>query len=543
MTRTGGGAGRRLEDAAMLNFLKRAAAPRPLRTPGPARTDLDAYLTAAPTHVDTPRYPPADPGLPVVSAAAVMASQRDLIERLREACGFDDGGFRTHVLAPVEAVARCILLLPATSHAHFAGPGGLFRLSLEMALFCRLAAQSRVVEPLASAEVRRAAEPRWRHACLLAGLLGELPRTLASLTVTDEAGREWPACLGGLDAWLERVQADRYHVVWREASGPGGAEAAGVLGDLVPKVTLAWLSEGAPAVVPSMFRAALGPAAPEGDELARLVLATRSRVIAVESVMRRSRYGHLRIGHHLELHLIDALRHRVATGQWLDGQGPVWFGLDGLFIEWPAAADTVRHDVIRNGLRGVPLSAFTLAEVLGQAGFLEACAPGLWLWRIHTDAGEERTAVKVAEPLALLGHADAPRLDRHVTRRGGSRVDASATVPVRPAASPAPLSAAPASDETVMADTWRRCLEGGRTDLIAWLPGRRLALSQDLLSLSGHDVAAAAAVLERRRWLGRGDWPSPSARAGLLVFDGALKPGLVLNDAGVDQLGLAPRAA
>lgn len=527
----------------MLNFLKRATAPRTRGASRPARADLDGFLTAAPAPVDTPRYPPADPGLPVVSAAAVMASQRDLIERLREACGFDEAGFHAHVLAPVEAVARCILLLPATSHAHFAGPGGLFRLSLEMALFCRQASQARMAQPMAPAEVRRAAEPRWRHACLLAGLLGELPRTLSSLTVTDEAGREWPACLGGLDAWLERVQADRYHVVWREGAGPGGAEAAGLLGDLVPKATLAWLNEGAPSVVPSMFRAALGQAAPEGDELARLVQATRARVIAVESVTRRSRYGHLRIGHHLELHLVDALRHRVATGQWVVGQGPVWFGLDGLFIEWPAAADTVRHDVIRNGLRGVPLSAFTLAEVLGQAGFLEACAPGLWLWRIHTGAGEERTAVKVAEFRALLGHADVPRLERHLTRRAGPEGEAPATAAEQPAPAPSPVPTGLASDETAMADIWRRCLEGGRTDLIAWLPGRRLALSQDLLSLSGHDVAAAATVLERHRWLGRGDWPSPSARAGLLVFDGAVKPGLVLNDAGVDQLGLAPRAA
>jgi len=296
-------------------------------------------------------------------------------------------------------------------------------------------------------------------------------------------------------------------------------------------------------VLPSMFRAALGQAAPEGDELARLVLATRARVLAVEAVTRRSRYGHLRIGHHLELHLVDALRHRAATGQWVCGQGPLWFGLDGLFIEWPAAADTVRHDVIRNGVRGVPLSAFTLAELLGQAGFLAPSAPGQWLWRIHTGAGEERTAVKVTEPRALLGHADAARLERHLTRPIGVDDEAPAAVPERRSVAPRPAFADLATDEATMADTWRRCLEGGRTDLIAWLPGRRLALSQDLLSLSGHDVAAAAAVLERRRWLGRGDWPSPSARAGLLVFDGAVKPGLVLNDAGVVQLGLAPRAA
>jgi|GEM_PF-3518120 len=537
----------------MLKFLKRAVGHPGRGVAGGAHAGgpLEALLAAAPAHLDVPRYPPADPGLPAVPAIAVLASQRELVLRLRDACGFDDAGFASHVLAPIEAVARYIHLLPASSHDHFAGPGGLFRLCLEMALFCRQAAQSRVVEPMASAEVRRAAEPRWRHACLLAGLLGELPRSLSSLTVTDEAGRVWPACLGGLDAWLERVQADRYHVVWLDgaAQAPGGAEAAGVLADIVPKATLAWLNDGAPSVVPSMFRAALGQSLPPADELGRVVQVTRASVLAVESVTRRSRYGHLRIGHHLELHLVDAMRHRVASGQWVCGQAPLWFGLDGLFLEWPAAADTVRHDVIRNGVRGVPLSAFTLAEVLGRAGFLEANdrghPSGQWLWRIHPvgEGDPPRTALKLAEPRALLGHADVPRTDRLLacSATGPERPAGAMPDPAAVACGAPPVGLSPA--EAGLVDTWRQCLEGGRTDLIAWLPGRRLALSQDLVSLSGHDLAAVAALLERHRWLGRGDWPSPSARAGMLMFDDAVKPGVVLNDAGVVQLGLAPRAA
>ena len=531
----------------MLKFLQRAVAHRARATgrAAPASGPLDAFLTATPAAVDVPRYPPSDPGLPVVPVASVMASQRELLQRLRDVCGFDDEGFRQHVLAPVEAVARYIHLLPASSHEHFAGAGGLFRLCLEMALFCRKAAQSRLVEPMASVEVRRVAEPRWRHACLLAGLLCELPRPLSSMAVTDEAGRVWPVHLGGLASWLERVQADRYHVVWHEVTGPspGGGEAAGLLADMVPKATLAWLNDGAPSVVPSMFRVALGQGGAQGDELARVVATTRASVLAVESVTRRSRYGRLRIGHHLELHLVDALRHRVASGQWVCGQGPLWFGADGLFLEWPAAADAVRHDVIRNGVRGVPLSAFTLAEVLGHAGFLEASAPGQWLWRIHVgdvrDAGEvARTAVKLAEPRAVLGHADVTRGERPLVVASGVEGRASAGG----AACDPPLPAL-SDDDARMVDTWRRSLEGGRTDLIVWLPGRRLALSQDLLSLSGHDVAAVASLLDRHRWLGRGEWPSPSARAGMLMFDDAVKPGLVLNDAGVVQLGLAPRAA
>jgi len=48
-----------------------------------------------------------------------------------------------------------------------------------------------------------------------------------------------------------------------------------------------------------------------GVGVSTVLQATRQRVFHVEASTRRSRYGQLRIGHHLELHLIDAIRHRA----------------------------------------------------------------------------------------------------------------------------------------------------------------------------------------------------------------------------------------
>lgn len=523
----------------MLNFLKRAVLPGrvPAGVVGRLVPGLPVH-TGAHLSIDVPRYPPSDPGLPAAPVPAIVASQRELIERLRRVAGFDDTTFESRCLAPIQGVARYVHLLPATAFEHFAGAGGLFRYCVEMALFSRQAAEGRMFAHAASAEARRDLEPRWKYACFLAGLLSELHRPLAALVVTDPTGRVWPTFLGSLDAWLRAVQAERYHVAWqgRPPGLPASAEGAAVFGDIIPKGALAWLNEASPALVAEVFGTALGQAG-TGGGVASVVGATRERVLHVEASTRRTRYGQLRVGHHLELHLVDAIRQRVAAGGWGANprQGPLWFGADGLYLEWPVAAGAIRDDLMRNGTPGIPLCAFTLAEVLGRAGVLAEVSPGNWLWPIcigpcHDAAPPTRcSALKFAEPRSVLGYTDVQPAARrfHAVAEPGEHAVSSAP----------PQGLAPA--EARMVDQWRQSLGDRRTDLLVWLPGRGLAVSQDLIALSGADLAAVATSLHRRHWLGRGDWPTPHARAGLLAFAGTLKPGLVLNEAGARQLGLA----
>jgi len=394
----------------MFNFIKRSFTSRALPVPAVRRpiaglhgTDAHAWEGADP-FIFVPRYPPVDPGLPAVPVEAILASQQELIDRLRHVAAFDEPAFQRRCLLPIEGVARYIHLLPASAFEHFAGPGGLFRLCLEMAFYSRQAAEGRVFAPTASAESRRQLEPRWRYACFLAGLLSELHRPLGAMVVTDGAGRSWPTFLGSLDAWLRAVGAVHYHVAWlgRAPGAPASAEGAAVIGDIVPKDALSWLNEASPELITEVFGTALGQTVSRGA-VSAVLQATRERVFHVDASTRRSRYGQLRIGHHLELHLIDAIRHRVAAGQWAADprQGPLWFGADGLFLEWPVAADAIRGDVLRNGAAGIPLCAFTMAEALGRAGLLTEASPSDWLWRVHADPGDPtrwRTALKFAEP-------------------------------------------------------------------------------------------------------------------------------------------------
>lgn len=521
----------------MFNVFKRSIPPAPAR--------------AAPLE-PVPRYPAVDPGMPVVPAAAILASQPELMARLRGVAAADDATFAARYLAPVEAVARHVHLLPASSCDHFAAPGGLFRLCLEMAVFCRQAAEAELFTPTAGAEQRHALEPRWRYAAFLAGLLSELRGPLAQAIVSVPNGATWPALLGGLDGWLARQSADHFHVTWRAgaAASGGRAQVAAGFSTWIPQDALRWLDGGPAAITGDVLAIVLGDPLPlgGGGALARLVAATRQRVIDAEASTRRSRYGRVRFGHHLELHLIDALRHAVASGRWdpAGAHGPLRLGADGLFLDWPAAASTLRDLAQANGVSGIPLSPLTMLDVLGDCGFLTPSPQGDgWLWPADAAVAGRideatRSVVRIADPASVLGECAkemlAVRAPRHEAcasaSSGAAGPVATRTAPRSPAV--APLSA----PEQRLAQRCQQHLAEGRTDLLALLPGPCLAVSQDLLHGSGDDLLRVASALETRGWLGRGDWPGADAKAGMLSFRGKRKPGLVVNADGVRALGV-----
>ena len=366
--------------------------------------------------LDVPRYPPCDPGLPVVPVSAVLASQAGLVARLRRAVAAEGEVFDERYMSVVARLAAQVHLLPASACAHFAGAGGLFRYCLEMGLFARQAAEGRIFAPEASSQARRALEPRWRYACFLAGLLSPLPRAMAGLIVTDPNGLEWDVRSGSLVDWLASVEASRYHAGWhadadadveRQASA---SSSAAHWQAIAPADLARWLDDAQPGLFNLVLDAASGRSPPRDSALAELVAATRARVLAHDEANRRTRYGRLRIGHQLELHVVDAIRHRIESGQWRTSsrEGPLWHRDPALFLEWPVAADAIRHDIARSGVRGVPLAAATLAEVLGRAEFIVPAPDGGWLWRIeplpgtHGGVARHRAALRFAAPGALL---------------------------------------------------------------------------------------------------------------------------------------------
>lgn len=346
-------------------------------------------------------YPPVDPGLPVVPPAALLQARAATLSRLRELVAPGGGGLGPAWLAPVEAFAQEVHLLPASAQAHYAAPGGLFHAGLDVAFHALQAAEGRIFT--AEAARRHELEPRWRYAIFLAGLAWPARSALAQLSVADDRGREWAPLAGPLWTWLQAGGAQRYFPGW----WPGGGVPVGaaLLERIAPRERLDWLAAGDVRLLQELHQAAGGGA--QDGPVARLVAEVGERVLHADALRQRSRYGRLAVGCHLEPYLLDALRAPVESGAWpLNEAGsPLWWAADGVFVEWPAAHADVLRVFLERGWAGLPRSPWTLAEVLGRAGALLAAADGRWVHEVAlpaADGARAGAALRFADPACLL---------------------------------------------------------------------------------------------------------------------------------------------
>lgn len=73
-----------------------------------------------------PIYPPVDRGIVVVGVDEVLATQAELLQRLRIAIGMRPEQFEQLFMSPIRNLARHVALLPASEVGTHRGPGGLF---------------------------------------------------------------------------------------------------------------------------------------------------------------------------------------------------------------------------------------------------------------------------------------------------------------------------------------------------------------------------------------------------------------------------------
>ncbi|EFI7279635.1 conjugal transfer protein TraI, partial [Escherichia coli] len=74
---------------------------------------------------EIPRYPPFAKGLPVAPLDKILATQAELIEKVRNSLGFTVDDFNRLVLPVIQRYAAFVHLLPASESHHHRGAGGL----------------------------------------------------------------------------------------------------------------------------------------------------------------------------------------------------------------------------------------------------------------------------------------------------------------------------------------------------------------------------------------------------------------------------------
>jgi len=351
-------------------------------------------------------YSPTDPGLEASSGADLVGSQSALIDRIRLCFGVDQESFARDALAPIEAYAGFVHLLPATPDNYFRQPGGLLQLGLEVAFYALQGTDAHIFSGQSTISTRRQLEPRWRHATFIGGLCCELHRALASLIVVDADGNEWPAYLTPLATWLAERGVERYFVRWRAQAPEARSLGLFAMPYVVKPAVLQHLSAGNTVIVPHLLASVGGlPVYREPNVLDSLV--RRSLALVIDRNLKASadRYGSPQFGSHLERYLVDALR-RLASAEsaWVPNRekSRVWYGTDGLFLLWPQCAADAQALLEADQLPGIPKSADTVLDLLLAAGVAEPRDSSQNTWLIQPPGAKgPLDAIKLTSPAIL----------------------------------------------------------------------------------------------------------------------------------------------
>ena len=491
--------------------------PRPQEHPIDPRPAMDPTLS----------YPPADPGLPAVRAEDLLEPHGELLARFRGAVGATQEEWVEFYLGSIQSLAREIHLLPASADAHFAGPGGLLCQCLECALHVARAARGRLFAGDAPPEVRHMLEPAWQQAAFLAGLTCELRNVLGRVVVCDAQGRPWPRLVVGIDGWIEQRRLKRYYLSWLPAEGgpPLLPEVLPVIARVLPAGWLARMAQSTPDIVREVHEAGAPTPGERPSVLGELVAGGRQQVLQADLARRPPRWGRWSVGHHLELHLLDAIRFGVESGRWLvdpagDGRALAAWKDTTLCLAWPDCAWAIAQELDRRGLAGFPRASRTMAECLARAGLLRPADDGRWQGPTSAGPGEwlqlhdDWRGTPVCPRAEVPAHVGPPI--PVIVESGSDPIGT--TLP-----GPGP------EDDGEHVARWRRAhrAEPG-CDVLVFGDGR-VAISHRLASASHPDPVRLLGRMRELGWLAHGDWSDTRAHIGLVGFRDGRRAAFVLT--------------
>ncbi len=395
---------------------------------------------------DPPHYPPSDQGIPVESVSRVLEKQREIIVRIKRAAGVSPETFAARFEPAIVNLAAQVHLLPATDNEYFVGPGGLLRMSLEIALHSLQTSQGSVFPSIGSVEKRSSMLPRWELASFMAGLCSQIYRPITNLVVTDRANSRWPQLLQPLSDWAVSIGATRYYIRWAPGADVSVRQScsAYLVNRIIPLDVLQYLNEENNVIVPAMTTAITGgDVNPSENPIARIVAPITTRVIQ-EDMLRNSRhYGRYSLGIHLEPHLIDAMRRLIKSGKWsVNTKGSrIWVGKDGVFLVWGAAVKEIVGLLISDSFVGIPQDPDTLADILLESAVLDRNPDNGRYWSIVLP--ESGTLIENAVRLAIQTLIFPPRFDLEILKTATLRVADQAQGGVKKESAPMPNDASP----------------------------------------------------------------------------------------------------
>lgn len=328
---------------------------------------------------DIPKYPPYAKGLPACDATQLCESQRDWLLQIREAIGFD--AYATHVKPILLAYANYVLLLPASERHHHRGAGGLFRHGLEVGFYSLRSAKNKMFPTgnITSQRTIKEQEKRWHLAAFIGGLLHDVGKPLADLSVTDEKGRnQWNPHLQSLAEWLSEHKLPRYFVHYRGNRAHKQHEKHSMLmvDRMIPHATRVHLAAVDPNIISDLLCAVSG----ESDSIIGGIVMDADRMsVSLDLGSQISVDDSLSVP--TDKYLMDGLR-QLYKERWKHIFGktncPVIRVVgheDKLVLNWLAVASQLTDYIREQKIPGVPQDPDRMMIELADVGALEFHGP------------------------------------------------------------------------------------------------------------------------------------------------------------------------
>jgi conjugal transfer pilus assembly protein TraI len=348
----------------MNNFIRRLLHPA---RPAPAA----AAVTPTAARLDIPRYPPVIQGIPVVAAADLLATQAELVQKLRYGIGCTPEFYRTWVLPVVDRYASFVHLLPASETHHHRGAGGLLHHGLEVAFWAGQASAGKVFAMDREPAVRRVHEPMWRLAAALAGLCHDLGKPISDLSVTDRDGTcTWSPMLETIADWATRHRLDSYFLHWR-STRHNRHQTTGlfVVNRVLGPAIIDMLIQANPEIMTALINAVGGEN--EGSVISQLVANADGASVEWDLKANRIDARATSLGVPIERYLLDAMARLIRDGTWqINTPGArLWMLGDSLYVVWPKGGEEIVAMLSADRVPGIPRHPDTLADLLIEHGY------------------------------------------------------------------------------------------------------------------------------------------------------------------------------
>lgn len=357
-----------------------------------------------------PAYPPVDRGLPIATPHGILASNEELLSRLRLHAALESDTFQQRYEQPLLNLAEQINALPATASGLFAGEGGLFRASLELGFYSFQAADGRIFTGTETVERRHALESRWRYVCFLAGMFYPLGKALDSIVVTSQNGATWRRHFGSLTAWAQDHKVDRIFATWPNVDeatqevGPS-SHIASIVSSVAGADNLQWLEDGSAELVKAVYEISSGHTT-NARNCRDVVQTMWERIARREEARRPQAFGRQTVGTHLGPYLVGAIRTLLTTPDWKLNGDKIKADQSGLYLLWPEAIEDLASFGKQQGYQGWPTSPAIIAELLKSSQIVMQVGEDLGMVEVVNETGEIRKALKIKNPLAVLEDFD-----------------------------------------------------------------------------------------------------------------------------------------